>query len=56
MLIAGLAWLSPPWALTTPMGRRARGLATAGAVLAIASPSVVGHSRAYPPQLLVVAE
>jgi copper transport protein len=38
-----------------PLQGRGRAVATAGAVLAIASPSVVGHSRAYPPQLLVVA-
>ena len=54
MLVGGLAMAVVPLG-ADPLVGRARGIATAGAVLAIASPSVVGHSRAFPPQLLVIA-
>ena len=54
MLVGGLALAVAPLG-AAPLVGRARSIATAGAVVAIASPSVVGHSRAYPPQLLVVA-
>jgi copper transport protein len=40
---------------TTPVTGRTRAVATAGAALAIVSPAVVGHSRAFSPQWLVVA-
>ena len=54
LLTAGLLLAVAPLG-AAPLRGRGRVVATAGAVLAIASPSVVGHSRAYPPQLLVVA-
>jgi copper transport protein len=54
MLVGGLAVAVGPLGADR-LGGRARNIATAGAVVAIASPSVVGHSRAYPPQFLVVA-
>jgi len=54
MLVGGLGLAVAPLG-ADPLVGRARGIATAGAVVAIASPSVVGHSRAFPPQLLVIA-
>ena len=54
MLVGGLAVAVAPLG-GDPLVGRARVIATAGAVVAIASPSVVGHSRAFPPQLLVIA-
>ena len=54
VLVGGLAMAVTPLG-AVPLAGRARNVATAGAVLAIVSPSVVGHSRAYAPQLLVVA-
>ena len=54
MLVGGLAVAVGPLG-ADPLGGRARNIAMAGAVVAIASPSVVGHSRAYAPQFLVVA-
>ena len=54
LLVAGLALAVAPLGITPLLGR-GRVVATAGAVMVIASPSVVGHSRAFPPQLLVVA-
>ena len=54
MLVGGLAMAVGPLG-ADPLGGRARNIATAGAVVAIASPSVVGHSRAFAPQFLVVA-
>jgi len=54
MLVGGLAVAVTPLG-AAPLAGRARTVATAGAVVAIASPSVIGHSRAYAPQLLVVA-
>jgi len=53
-LVGGLGLAVAPLG-ADPLVGRARGIATAGAVVAIASPSVVGHSRAFPPQLLVIA-
>ena len=53
MLVGGLAMAVAPLGADSLVGR-ARSIATAGTVLAIASPSVVGHSRAYAPQLLIV--
>ena len=54
LLVAGLALAVAPLGITPLLGRW-RVVATAGAVMVVASPSVVGHSRAFPPQLLVVA-
>ena len=54
MLVGGLAMAVGPLG-ADPLRGRARNIATAGAVVAIASPSVVGHSRAFAPQFLVVA-
>jgi copper transport protein len=54
LLTAGLSLAVAPLGVAPLLGRM-RVVATAGAVLAMASPSVVGHSRAFPPQLLVVA-
>ena len=54
LLLAG--GLGPAVALLgdKPLSDRVRVVATVGTTVALVSPSLVGHSRAYPPQVLVI--